>query len=86
MGSNDKYIIMAEEAMDPIANALVSGKFLVEHIPWLQYIPSWVPGTGWKRQFEKWRNVRYHAKTAPLEYVKRGMVRILDDQLPGTAD
>ncbi|TFK20111.1 cytochrome P450 [Coprinopsis marcescibilis] len=26
----------------------VPGRFMVNYFPWLQYMPSWFPGTGWK--------------------------------------
>ena len=70
----DQYVLMAEESMDAVANGLVAGKFLVELLPFLRYVPSWLPGAGWKRLFAKWRDSRYRAKTLPLEYVKREMV------------
>ena len=73
---NNRYLKLAEESMDPIANALVPGKFLVEHLPILKHVPSWFPGAGWKGLFIRWRDSRYRAKTLPLEYVKKGMVRI----------
>ena len=73
---NNEYLKLAEESMDPIANALVPGKFFVEHLPILKHVPSWFPGAAWKGQFVKWRDSRYRAKTLPLEYVKEGMVRI----------
>ena len=67
------YLKLAEESMDAVAHGLVPGKFLVESIPFLKYIPSWVPGTGWKRLVAKWQDSRYRAKTLPLEYVKERM-------------
>ncbi|TDL15533.1 cytochrome P450 [Rickenella mellea] len=36
------------------ASSLAPGAFLVDVLPWLQYIPSWIPGAGWKKKAAKW--------------------------------
>ncbi|KAF9007490.1 cytochrome P450 [Cyathus striatus] len=46
---SDPIVAIAEEAVDYALNALTPGNFLVDFFPLLQYIPGWIPGTGWKR-------------------------------------
>ena len=45
----------------------------------MRYIPSWVPGTGWKKDAVKYRKTVIDAVLEPYEFVKRQMV--LDGQL-----
>ncbi|KAF9007491.1 cytochrome P450, partial [Cyathus striatus] len=55
--SSDPIVVAAEEAVDYGLNALAPGNFLVDFFPFLQYIPGWIPGTGWKKyatQGRKW--------------------------------
>ncbi|RPD58754.1 cytochrome P450 [Lentinus tigrinus ALCF2SS1-7] len=48
-GDDDKYIGMLHELNVIGANLCVPGKYLVESLPILQYLPSWFPGAGFKR-------------------------------------
>ncbi|KAI0326111.1 cytochrome P450 [Cubamyces sp. BRFM 1775] len=50
-----QYVDILREADEGLSEAFSPGAFLVEFIPWLQYVPSWVPGTGWKKQLGPWR-------------------------------
>ncbi|KAH9929089.1 cytochrome P450 [Epithele typhae] len=70
---NDQFVALAESAMEAVAQGLVPGKFLVENIPALQYLPSWFPGQGWQKLFAKWRAARDRAKNLPLDFVKSRM-------------
>jgi len=42
--TNDPYIEIAEKAVHQLALTVVPGKYLVDTLPWLKYIPEWVPG------------------------------------------
>jgi len=46
----DPYVALAEEAINSLALAVIPGKFLVDLIPILKYVPSWMPGAGFKRK------------------------------------
>ena len=41
---NDPYIKIAEDAVEAIAELVISGAFLVDFIPILKYVPEWFPG------------------------------------------
>ena len=45
----DKYYTMVEQIAHTGAEIAVPGRFLVEAIPQLRYLPAWVPGGGFKR-------------------------------------
>ncbi|KAI0689845.1 cytochrome P450 [Cerioporus squamosus] len=54
-GKNDKYIKIAEDAMDCVNNIFQPGKpYLVQTFPSLRHVPSWFPGAKFKRQFAAW--------------------------------
>ena len=46
---DDKYFKMAESLVEAGAEVAVPGRFLVEAIPSLQYLPSWFPGGTFKK-------------------------------------
>lgn len=54
-------------ALEGFAESLVPGKFLVEFIPWLEYVPAWVPGAGFQKQFAIWRGLQQALRIAPFE-------------------
>ncbi|KAJ7230253.1 cytochrome P450 [Mycena pura] len=69
--SDDPYIKMATEAMHGLAVATIPGAFLVDTIPLLKSVPSWVPGAGFKRQAQRWRKVTLDMLEMPFREVKR---------------
>nr|GAT53684.1 predicted protein [Mycena chlorophos] len=52
--TNDPYVSLANEAVDGLVYALIPGRFLVDNIPLLKYVPAWVPGAGFQRQAAYW--------------------------------
>ncbi|KAE9394855.1 cytochrome P450, partial [Gymnopus androsaceus JB14] len=45
----------AEKALDGVVAASIPGSFLVDYLPWLKYIPSWVPGASFQRKARIWK-------------------------------
>ncbi|KAL1695329.1 cytochrome P450 [Schizophyllum commune] len=52
---NDPCIVISEKVAKAVLNAVAPGKYLVNMIPVLKYIPSWLPGAQFKRDALKWR-------------------------------
>jgi hypothetical protein len=48
--------------------------FLVNVFPWLEYVPSWFPGAGWKRKAMAWNKVGEDLINVPFEWTKQQMV------------
>jgi hypothetical protein len=71
---NDPYISTAEEVMGGMAQAAVPGNFLVDLLPILKYVPSWIPGAGFKQKGAYWRRVTVDMVEKPFEYVKEALV------------
>ncbi|KAI1790237.1 cytochrome P450 [Ganoderma leucocontextum] len=46
---NDNYFAMAERVRDIGEDVAFPGRYLVESISWLRYLPSWFPGVHFKR-------------------------------------
>lgn len=76
---------MIETAIEGMVEAMVPGRFLVETISWLKYIPGWVPGAGFQRKAKAWNESYQKASTATYEGFKKGLVSetyLLSDFFP----
>lgn len=51
---NDRYVVMAQKAMDGLSKATLPGVHLVEYLPFLQYLPSWFPGNSSMKLVEEY--------------------------------
>ncbi|KAJ7152095.1 cytochrome P450 [Mycena filopes] len=71
--ANDPYVKLAHEAGTSISNAGVPGKYLVDSLPILKYVPSWLPGAGFKRDAEVWKILARRFVDVPLAETKRQM-------------
>jgi hypothetical protein len=75
--SEDKFLQLAEECVDLLANHIASGGGIwpVDIIPALQYLPNWAPGAGFKLKAAKWKAKMEEFVEKPYEFVKNNMVR-----------
>ncbi|KAF5353955.1 hypothetical protein D9756_007034 [Leucocoprinus leucothites] len=72
-GNDDSYVKTAEIALTSVAEAGNPGSFLVDIFPAMKYIPSWIPGAGWKRKANYWRQISRMFANVPWESVKEQM-------------
>ena len=71
-GFSDPIVRLAEKGVEAFADA--QGFYLVNEIPWLQYLPSWLPGMnflkvakdGYKKSMAMYKN--------PYEMFKNNLV------------
>ncbi|KAF5354016.1 hypothetical protein D9756_007051 [Leucocoprinus leucothites] len=70
---DDSYVRTAEIALASLAEAGHPGSFLVDLFPVMKYIPSWVPGAGWKRKANYWRQIGKMFVSMPWDFVKERM-------------
>jgi hypothetical protein len=75
-GMDDNYIKLALTALEVIVKTRVPGKFWIEFMPILKYVPSWVPGTTAVRFGEKWKHAVEDMVNVPYDAVKTGEVSI----------
>ncbi|KAF7296845.1 Cytochrome P450 [Mycena indigotica] len=71
--TNDPYIRIAELAVGTLSAAGVPGKYLVDAIPLLKYIPAWVPGAGFQQDARIWRDYAKDLVEVPFAETKRQM-------------
>ncbi|CAE6504036.1 unnamed protein product [Rhizoctonia solani] len=71
--SNDALFRAVSDAVDGFAQAIVTSNFYVNIIPWMQYIPSWLPGAQWKRQAFAWRLQTEQMLNVPYDWTRDQM-------------
>ncbi|KAG6853550.1 hypothetical protein C0991_003342 [Blastosporella zonata] len=72
--ADDHFTKVAEEGSRISGLATAPGKWLVDYYPIIRFIPSFFPGTGWKRQGEEWRQRLNTLSGVPHAWVKEQMV------------
>ncbi|KAF6744930.1 cytochrome P450 [Ephemerocybe angulata] len=66
---HDPFISDALLIGDAFKAAGVPGKFLVETLPFLRYVPSWVPGAGFQRWASYYREASLRLLNNPFQFV-----------------
>ncbi|KAF9041562.1 cytochrome P450 [Panaeolus papilionaceus] len=76
---DDPLITLAQDAVQSISDAVIPGAFLVDVMPWLKYIPEWVPGAGFQKKAREWKALQHRFHTEPFnmayEKLKTGNLR-----------
>ncbi|KAF8608281.1 cytochrome P450 [Ceratobasidium sp. AG-I] len=68
--SDDYFVRRVEAALDNFSRAALPTNFMVNFIPWLKYVPDWVPGTGWKHTMSEWCKLRDSMVREPYDWTK----------------
>ncbi|GJJ06153.1 hypothetical protein Clacol_000342 [Clathrus columnatus] len=68
--NNDPYVELAERALESFTQVSAPGAHLVDIIPILKYIPSWVPGAGFQKKAKTLREEFNAMITIPFAVVK----------------
>ncbi|CCO36289.1 O-methylsterigmatocystin oxidoreductase Short=OMST oxidoreductase [Rhizoctonia solani AG-1 IB] len=71
---DDPMVEIARAGMKGFSDASNPADFLVNVFPWLEYVPSWFPGAGWKRKAMAWNKVGEDLINVPFEWTKQQMV------------
>ncbi|KAN0082680.1 Cytochrome P450 [Tylopilus felleus] len=69
----DRYIEIAEKALEGMAKAAAPGAFLVDVIPWLKYVPAWMPGAGFQKKAANWKKYVLEMRDAPFAAVQKAL-------------
>ncbi|TCD66269.1 hypothetical protein EIP91_001598 [Steccherinum ochraceum] len=72
-GLDDEYVTMAQTALEGISEACIPGIYWVEYLPFLRYIPSWLPGTVSRRLGDKFSPFVLGMRDKPWSEVKAMM-------------
>ncbi|CAE6502788.1 unnamed protein product [Rhizoctonia solani] len=70
---NDPMIEIAKAGMRGFSDASMPADFLVNVLPWLEYVPSWFPGAEWKRKALIWSKSRDDLINVPFNWTKQQM-------------
>jgi len=73
----DPFIKDALDVAEGFESAGVPGRFLVEMIPALKYLPDWMPGAGFKRWARRYRQAALNVLNKPFDFVYEKHVRIV---------
>ncbi|KAI8969785.1 O-methylsterigmatocystin oxidoreductase [Trametes punicea] len=65
--TSDPYIKIAERAAKVFHDVTVPGRYVVELVPALKHLPSWLPGMGFKRKAIQWRVAVDALRNVPYE-------------------
>lgn len=71
---DNMYVRIAKDALEGPVEGLVPGKFLVEFLPFLRYIPPWFPFATSQRLWAKWQAAGETLKNTPFEETKEKLV------------
>ncbi|KAF8844010.1 cytochrome P450 [Paxillus ammoniavirescens] len=69
----DVYVTIADQALQGLGQAGIFGSFLVDYLPFLKYIPEFIPGAEFKRQARAWRVATRSMIDKPFQMVKDRM-------------
>ncbi|KIJ23694.1 hypothetical protein M422DRAFT_195619, partial [Sphaerobolus stellatus SS14] len=70
---NDPYLVNAFKVVRSVDEAATPGRFLVDILPWLKYIPAWVPGAEFQRKAVIWRKFAQDLLDLPFQETKNRM-------------
>ncbi|TRM63526.1 cytochrome P450 [Schizophyllum amplum] len=70
---NDPFVARAQRALNAMAATGIHGAYLVDSLPFLKALPSWVPGAGFKREAAEWNDDASRFHKYPVEYVQESM-------------
>ena len=71
---SDGYVRLLEDALAAATTALVPGKFAVEVLPLLCYMPAWFPGSGKQRVFTECKTLFRVLEDTAYAHVKDAIV------------
>ncbi|KAJ7493151.1 cytochrome P450 [Mycena galericulata] len=66
---NDPLVNLIEIAATDFYEATKPGAWLVDILPWLKHVPSWMPGAGFKRVGAKYRQTNVDQTDLPYNFV-----------------
>lgn len=71
---SDPLVDLADEALDQFSRACSPGTWMVDILPFLQYLPEWVPGMTFKKTARHWRATLQAVADRPYAFVEK-MIR-----------
>jgi len=79
---NDPHVELAETAVGGIVDVTGSGVYLVDILPILRHVPSWVPGAGFQKKAKALRKIQEDFRDLPYNETIRNIVRLQSKTSP----
>lgn len=73
---HDKYIQIAQSAITALSRVQLPGRFWIEFLPILKYVPSWLPGAYFKQWARQYAPVVNQMVDQPFDAIIQDIVRI----------
>lgn len=74
---HDDYVELIERANSNFSTSSVPGAFLVDMLPFLKYLPEWLPGTGFLSLAREWKKETETSAEIPYNFTTKQMVYII---------
>ena len=71
---SDEILVLEEQAMSAIKEAMTPGKYLVEALPFLRHLPAWFPGAGFKTKAEAYKKLIQETRNRPFDTASKTLV------------
>ena len=71
----DRYIALMEKVTEGL-QAFTPGRYLVEFLPIVRFVPKWTPGAGFHKDFAGWRRAAEEAREGLRIRCLAGMVSV----------
>jgi len=71
---DDDYVALINRANTNFNRAGTPGAFLVDALPFLKYLPEWLPGTGFLALAKEWKKATMDMAEIPYSFTKKQMV------------
>ncbi|KAJ7102834.1 cytochrome P450 [Mycena epipterygia] len=65
---DDKFLVLAQRVMASFSAATQPGAWAVDIIPWLRHLPSWIPGTAFKKTAAMWCRMHMDVVEGPFNW------------------
>ncbi|KAF8631286.1 hypothetical protein AX15_002609 [Amanita polypyramis BW_CC] len=69
--NNDPFVELADKATEQFSLATAPGGFLVDFVPALRFVPSWLPGAGFQKKAASWASTLSEMVEQPHNFVKQ---------------
>ncbi|KAI9457271.1 cytochrome P450 [Boletus coccyginus] len=76
----NSLVEMVDKAMNIFSVVMTPGRFLVDMLPILQYLPEWFPGGGFHKDAKRWRKIVRETADTPHQFVLEHLAK--GDALP----
>lgn len=74
---HDETVEVINEGVEGVRELLVFGGFLVDYLPFLRHVPSYLPGCGFMKQFETWARANQRLRNVPYQRLVEAMASVL---------